>query len=304
VTSADGTNLTIFGYEKFVKETEVRTTTLSLEGTTATVTDASKDRIPLPDAPVPGNELCGAPLQGSAANFPNATDASGLEIGIGVALCDVSTIESDFTGDGGKDTVWVGIPAHNGRCADVADGTAVVAIDDTGDGLADGSYVGLRGWVACRAYAAADLDGDGIPELIVLIQSSATPTYGIYEAIKGPNTEPSSGLVPVTMTSDAPAMGLSAGDPLTLTTGGDEGYSYAVGCEGSQSSPVLVQWRSEHPIEGPGSDVRDIYVTKLRLAAETATVIDSQHTTQATSDPMPFDSLDSTGCGVRWFPPE
>jgi hypothetical protein len=137
-----------------------------------------------------------------------------------------------------------------------------------------------------------------------LIQGSATPTYGIYEAIIGPNMEPSSGLVPVSMTSDAPAMGLSAGDALTVTAGGDEGYSFAIGCEGFPTSPVLVQWRSEHPIEGPGSDVRDIYMTKLRVAAETATVIDSQHATQSTNDPQPFDSLNSTGCGVRWFPPE
>jgi Tol biopolymer transport system component len=303
-TSADGTDLSIFGYDKFEKETEIRATTLHLDGTTATVTEASKDRIPLADAVVPGNDLCGASLHGSAANFPDATDASGLDIGIGEPLCDVSELHADFTGDGSNDTVWVGMPARDGHCGDLAEGTAFVAMDDTGDGLVDGSYVGLHHCMACRAYAATDLDGDGIPELIVLIQGSATPTYGIYEAIIGPNMEPSSGLVPVSMTSDAPAMGLSAGDALTVTAGGDEGYSFAIGCEGFPTSPVLVQWRSEHPIEGPGSDVRDIYMTKLRVAAETATVIDSQHATQSTNDPQPFDSLNSTGCGVRWFPPE
>ena len=108
----------------------------------------------------------------------------------------------------------------------------------------------------------------------------------------------------IRIASNAPQMGLSAGETVTLTAGGDEGYSFAVGCEGFPASPVLVQWSSNHPIEGPGSDVKDVYVTKLRLSAVTATVVDSQHTTQPTSDPPPFDSLDSTGCGVRWFPPE
>jgi hypothetical protein len=303
-TSADGTDFAIFGYDKFEKQTELRTTTLHLDGTTATVTDRSKDLIALADAPVPGNQLCGAPLQGSAANFPNATDAAGLDIGISSTLCDVSELHADFTGDGSKDTVWVGVPARGGRCGHAAEGTAFLAIDDTGDGLADGSYVGIRNCMACRTYAAADMDGNGVPEVIVMIQGSATPTYGVYEAIVGPNTEPSSGVVPVTLTSDAPGMGLSAGDPLTLTTGGDEGYSFAVGCEGFPTSPVLVQWRSEHPTDGPGYDVTDVYLTKLRLAAETAAVVDSQHTTQLTSDPLPFDSLNSTGCGVRLFPPE
>jgi hypothetical protein len=196
----------------------------------------------------------------------------------------------------------VGQEAHDGRCSDpnFAYGRAIAAIDFTGDGLADATYDTIRDCVECRAYDAADLDGDGAAELIVLLQSSSTPVYGIYAAFQN-NTE-SPGLVPVVVTTDVPALGLSAGNPLTLTAGGDEGSSFAIGCEGSPAGPVLVQWRSYSPIEGPGSDVKDVYVTKLRLSAETATVVDSQHTTQPTSDPPPFDSLDSTGCGVKWFP--
>jgi hypothetical protein len=303
-TSADGTDLAIFGYDKFEKETEIRATTLHLDGTTATVTDASKDRIPLADAVVPGNDLCGASLHGSAANFPEATDASGLDIGIGVPICHASKVVADFTGDGQKDTAWVGEETHDGRCSDpdFTGVTGVVAVDLDGDALAEDSYVVIDECMGCRAYAAADLDGDGTPELVVLLASSATPVYGIYEAFQ--NAEPP-GIVPVTMTNEARAMGwtgLSAGDDLKIIAGGDEGYSFAIRCEGFPASPVLVQWSSYHPIEGPGSDVRDIYMTKLQLAGSTATVVDSQHTTQPTSDPLPFDSLDSTGCGVKWSP--
>jgi hypothetical protein len=302
-TLPNGSTFTIFGVDKLEPKADVQRTVLRLDGSTATVVGASHEKVPLSDAPVPGNELCGAPLEGSAANFPDATDASGIDIGIGVPICNVSKIVADFTGDGQKDTAWVGAEAHDGGCADpnFAYGRADVAIDLDGDGLADESYVSIDDCVECRAYAAADLSGDGTPELIVLLQSSATPVYGIYEALQ--NTEPS-GIVPVTMTNDARDMGLSAGEPLTVTAGGDEGYSFAIGCEDFPASPVLVQWSSYHPIEGPGSDVKDVYVAKLRLSAETATVVDSQHTTQPTSDPPLFDSLDSTGCGVRWFPPE
>jgi hypothetical protein len=302
--TASGTTLSIYGYDKMGAETDVRTTTLSIEPTsaTATVTDASSDRMPLDQAPVPRNELCAAPLQGSAANFPNATDASGLDIGIEAPLCDESKIVADFTGDGQKDTAWVGVEAHNGRCSTTGDDTGIVAIDDNGDGLADGSYASFPHCFECRTFAASDLDADGVPELIVLVQGSATPTFEIYEAIRGANVEPPDGVVPVTTGTDVQAMGLTAGDPVTLTAGGDEGSSFAIGCEGFPSSPVLVQWNSYSPIEGPGSDVRDVYVTKLRLSAGVATVIDSQHTSQPSSDPPLFDGLHSTGCGVRWFP--
>jgi WD40-like Beta Propeller Repeat len=302
-TSAGGTDLSIFGYDKFEKETEIRATTLHLDGTTATVTEASKDRIPLADAVVPGNDMCGASLYGSAANFPEATDASGLDIGIEVSLCNVTTVVADFTGDGRKDTAWVGDEAPDEGCSDpnFAGVRGVVAIDLDGDGLADGNYVAIVNCMGCSAYAAADLDGDGSAELIVLQQGSATPVYGIYEGFQ--NTEPP-GIFPVTLTNDATGMGLSARDQLLVTAGGDEGYSFAIGCEGFPASPVLVQWSSYHPIEGPGSDVRDISMTKLELAGVTATVVDSQHTTQPTSDPLPFDSLNSSGCGVRWFPPQ
>jgi hypothetical protein len=301
-SSPSGPRLIVYDVEKGTDRADVQSTDLAFSGTSATVIDVSHERVPFSEAPAPKSELCGAPLQGSAANFPESTDASGLDIGIGVPLCNVSTIGADFTGDGRKDTVWVGMPSRGARCPLPGNGEGFVAIDVTGDGSADGSYSGIRYCFVCRAYAAADLDGDGVPEVIVLIQASSTPEFGVYEAIRG-NVEPPEGILPVTMSTDAPSLRLSAGDPVTLTTGGDEGYSSAVSCEGSATSQILIQWSSQHPVDGPGSDVRDVYVTKLQFSGETATVVDSQHTTQPTSDPLPFDSLHSSGCGVDWFPP-
>jgi WD40-like Beta Propeller Repeat len=292
--------LNVFGYDKFDDPTKVITDSVQIVGTTADVMGESTVSKSLAEAPVPGNELCGAPLQGSAANFPNGAHSDQMDIGIGNPLCDVSKVVADFTGDGQDDTALVGMEGRDGRCTNAAEGTEIVALDSTGDGLPDGGYDVNDGCVGCEALAAADLDGDGLPELIVLHESSATPVYELIKIVR-PGTE-SSGLVPIRISPDVPQMGLSANETLLLTAGGDEGSSFAIGCEGPPDAPVLVQWSSQHPVDGTGSDVRDVYETKLKLSSVTAAVIDSQHVTQPTSDPLPFDPLHSNGCGVQWFP--
>lgn len=299
----DGATFTVQSVDHLPPDAVVRSTVLRVDGTVATVIDATKERVAIGAAPAPGNTLCDGPIYGSASNFPNAADSTTMDIGIGEPLCDVSTVVADFTGDGRDDTALVGMEGRNGRCTNAAEGTEIVAMDTTGDGLRDGGYFVNAGCLLCRAYAAADLDADGIPELIVLHQDSATPVYELIEASVR-STPEETGLVPIMLGSDSPQMGLSAGQGVTLTAGGDEGSSFAIGCEGSPDSPIVVQWRSQHPVDGPGADVRDVYETKLSITGTEATVVDSQHTTQPTSDPLPFDSLDSSGCGVQWFPPE
>lgn len=299
----DGATFTVQSVDHLPPDAVVRSTVLRVDGTVATVIDATKERVAIGDAPAPGNTLCDGPIYGSASNFPNATDSNTMDIGIGEPLCDVSTVIADFTGDGRDDTALVGMEGRNGRCTDAAEGTEIVAMDTTGDGLPDGGYFVNAGCLMCRAYAAADLDADGTPELIVLHQDSATPVYELIDASVR-STQEETSLVPIMIGSDAPQMGLSAGQGITLTAGGDEGSSFAIGCEGSPDSPIVVQWRSQHPVDGPGSDVRDVYETKLSITGTEATVVDSQHTTQPTIVPLPFDSLESSGCGVQWFPPE
>ena len=298
-SSPSGTTLTIFGYDKFDPRTELRTTTLRIDGATATVISASHDRMPLAEAPVPGNEICGAPLHGSAANFPDATNASGTDIGIGTALCNVSELRADFTGDGNPDTAWVGNPARGGRCTDPAETSAIVAMDYTGDGLADGSYASLPRCLLCRTYAATDLNADGASELVVLLQASSTPEYAVYGASQATGTE-SPGAYPMFISTGNAENGFPDGSQLTFSAGGDEGYSYAVRCEGYPNAPVLVLWRSEHPIEGPGADIRTVYETKLQLVSGAFAVVDARRFTQPTSDPSPF-GVASQACGVDWF---
>ena len=89
--------------------------------------------------------------------------------------------------------------------------------------------------------------------------------------------------------------GFPDGSQLTFSAGGDEGYSSAVRCEGYPTAPVLVLWRSEHPIEGPGSDVKNVYETKLQLVSGAFAVVDARHFTQPTSDPSRV-GLDESRC--------
>ena len=113
-------------------------------GATATVVGASHDRVPIADAPAPGNTLCGTPLYGSASNFPKAAPKpETVDIGLDAPLCDVSTLKADLDGDGKQDTAWVGSFAKNGRCGASDTRDAIVAVDLDGDGLADGSYATL-----------------------------------------------------------------------------------------------------------------------------------------------------------------
>ena len=75
-TLPNGSTFTIFGADKMDPNANVQVTDLRIAGATATVVGASHDRVPIAEAPAPGNTLCGTPLHGSAANFPEAVAAN------------------------------------------------------------------------------------------------------------------------------------------------------------------------------------------------------------------------------------
>jgi hypothetical protein len=303
VTFDDGsTGFVIDSGDKSGSTADVSSEVFTLEGSIMRALDAGKQTLPLSDLPLPRTTLCGAPLYGSASAFPNAApDPKTVDIGLDAPLCDVSTLTADFNGDGTQDTAWVGTFAKNGRCPTGDASDAIVAIDFNGDGLADGSYATLPRCLICGAYAATDLNADGASELVVLLQASSTPEYAVYGASSGTRSDPP-GVYPMFVSTGNAENGFPDGSQLTFFAGGDEGYSYAVQCEGYPNAPILVLWRSEHPIEGPGADVRTVYETKLQLVSGAFAIVDARHFTQPTSDPLPFDPT-SKACGVDWFSP-
>jgi hypothetical protein len=108
-----------------------------------------------------------------------------------------------------------------------------VAVDLDGDGLAENEFRPLSTCLFCRPYAAADLSGDGVLELVVLEEASSTPTYSVFE-VSVPTSERSPGIYPVFVgRSGNPRMNLDAREQLRLTLGGDEGFSGGIRCDGA-----------------------------------------------------------------------
>ena len=136
-------------------------------------------------------------------------------------------------------------------CKDLPyDEKGIAGIDTDGNGLIDGHTAVLPWCLDCSPFAAIDFNADGASELAILLQSSSTPQYGIYEAASaGSGREP--GLYPAIVGPGSEQF--PEGDPLIFLTGGDEGFSGAVKCEGFPDHPVLIVWASSGPwMAAPG----------------------------------------------------
>jgi hypothetical protein len=247
-------------------------------------------------------DLCGSPASWPE-DFPTYPDAAsltpelpGVDVGHGERLCEPSTIDGEFDGDPGTETVWVGAYVRGDRCGDPFL-YSVAMIDLDADGAADGVR-SLPRCTQCASFAAIDFDADGVDELVILLQGGTTPEYAVYESSRW-DSERSPGLYPLFVHPGAPSTGFPEGSALTFNAGGDEGSSFAVECEGFPEAPVLVLWSGEHPVDAPGSDVTAIRMTKLRLSDGAFAAIASDSYEQPTTDPLPFDGR-AAACGVEW----
>jgi hypothetical protein len=233
---------------------------------------------------------------------PTETTEPGTDIGLGFPVCNVTALERiDFLGDGVDGTAWTyAKQAADGSCPDRSyDGRFFLAVDFTGDGLADDSWGPFEYCGGCEPYGALDLNADGADELAVLAQWGSTPQYLLFSV--RPNAEGTPSLRPISVAAPgAPAAELAPGEPLDFWTGGDEGFQGAVACEGYPDDPVLVIAWSRHPIEGSGSDVYDAHITRLSLESDGLLhVLSEANFTQPVDEPLPppFGS-DSRACGL------
>jgi TolB protein len=245
------------------------------------------------------------PVIGSGQT-PSPTPSAGAEgrdIGLGFPLCNIEQLEGiDWYGDGTEGTAWTGARTNDGgRCPSAGDGEYVVAADLDGDGIAEPGGMGfLEFCLLCHPFAATDLSGDGVLELIVLEQASSTPSYSIYE-VSVPTSERSPGIYSIVVAPPGyPPGGFPGGEPIRFSSGGDEGFSAAIDCEGYPEAPVLVVAWSDYLVE---VDVmEDVYVTRLRLGQDGAFhVISSEHVRQDVGDPLPIDPA-GKACGVDFNP--
>jgi Tol biopolymer transport system component len=97
-------------------------------------------------------------------------DVSGTLRGVG-AVCGVTSVEGDFTGDGTIDTAYVFEPEPEGGCAGPNENSQYVGVAG-----ADGVVVAISDELTtcldlfgCSAFAAPDVDGDGSAEIAISI---------------------------------------------------------------------------------------------------------------------------------------
>ena len=295
-TGDAGTLFELYGTEKLTPA-QVMTTSMVVQGATATVTAITNDTMPFDQAPMPGTDLCGAPLFGSAAGLASTP---GVNVGLDVNLCNVATLSADFDGDGARDTAYVGLPVGDRGCKDLPyDEKGVAGIDTDADGLIDGHTAVLPWCLDCSPFAAIDFNADGASELAILLQSSSTPQYGIYEAaLAGSGRDP--GLYPAIVGPGSEQF--PEGDPLIFLAGGDEGFSGAVKCEGFPDHPVLIVWASSSNVDGGVGSPRDVVMTKLTMQPDGSfAAVDALHQQQVVGDPPLFDGS-GKACGVDWDP--
>jgi hypothetical protein len=90
----------------------------------------------------------------------------GQDIGLGFPVCDVTSVEGTFA-SGVDGVAYVATRTGDLGCPAPGDGLQLVAVDVTGDGTADASFGPLECDWFCSAFAAPDVNGDGVDEVLI-----------------------------------------------------------------------------------------------------------------------------------------
>lgn len=230
-----------------------------------------------------GDSVPGSPNE-EARSSASEPPSEGRDIGLGFRVCRVVEVDGlDLGGGTTESTAWTATDVRpDGRCSHSQASSYFVAIDLDGDGSADASSKPMRHCFACRPVAAPDMDGDGNGELLVLEQGGSVSSYSFYDVATRNDR-----VVVVPIQVKPPGhrrAGHVPGKPLRFWVGGDEGYSAAATCTGYPGDPVLVVTWSNHPIEGPGSEVTEVHRTSFRLRKGAFRVVDATDGQEATDD--------------------
>jgi Tol biopolymer transport system component len=235
---------------------------------------------------------------------PPAPDEPGRDIGLGFNLCRLGALNGiDFLGDGVNGTAWVGTRlAKDGSCPPLYEGESIVAVDVDGDGSAESWAGPLARCIGCSPFDTADLNADGVQELVVTLQYGSVVEYTLFafQPVPG-NGLPE--LQQVTVAEPGSLPNFRAGKPVSLWAGGDEGYSARIECENYPDAPVLIVTTGDHPVEGPGSETRDVVRTRLVLGTDgMISVQGTERFTEPTNADPSAVSFTGRACGVAFYP--
>ncbi|MGH2673302.1 MAG: hypothetical protein ACRDHC_10025 [Actinomycetota bacterium] len=244
----------------------------------------------VPD-PSPGETVVPEP---TPTESPSPDDSQ--DIGLGFPVCNVSTVSGVF-GTGVSGTAFVGTKAGDTGCPGLGDGFQLVAVDVSGDGLADASYGPLKCEQWCSAFAAPDVDGDGTDEILVQNVEFSIVGLKLFEVV---SSESERAVFPVMVEppGDAPFgfQGFEGGEEPQFWIGGDAFIADAIRCEPGEGGRLLISTTGEsRPHDSP--DAR-FFATETTFILEGGLlhVLDVRETID---DPT---SLVTTGCGADLDP--
>ena len=193
---------------------------------------------------------------------PSPTRSGPINIGLGFPACDVRTIHADLDRNGTIDAVSVATKMSDvPNCPAPGTSTQVLVVDLNGDGKADASGGPLACPTGCEPFATPDVDGDGLPEIAIVVDRPADGTKRIQ---LWDLTTPPGGSLAVIPFVDA------NGDPATFTWGTDGTNRYGVSCTSRTSPPLVTEWQaiptgpgswhiSEHGYHVVGTDLRSAF---------------------------------------------
>jgi hypothetical protein len=164
------------------------------------------------------------------------------DIGLGFPVCNVTSVAGVFA-PGVNGSAWVATKTGDLGCPSLGEGLQVVAVDVSGDNVADTSFGPLECDPWCSAFAAPDVDGDGTDELLVQNIQFTIAGVRLYDV----GSDPQPTVMPVTVASPGyPGEGLAPGAESQLWIGGDAFDSDTLRCFEDQTPPagpgrVLIQ---------------------------------------------------------------
>lgn len=196
------------------------------------------------------------PLPATGATLaPSPTpsgNVDGEDIGLGFPVCDVTSVAGVFA-SGVNGTAWVATKTGDLGCPSLGDGMQVVAVDVSGDGVADTSFGPLECDPWCSAFAAPDVDGDGTDELLIQNIQFTIAGLRLYDV----RSDPQPAVAPVTVASPGWGEGLAPGAEPQFWIGGDAFDAETLRCfEAGPTGPgrVLIQTSaSQVPPDSPDS---------------------------------------------------
>ena len=231
---------------------------------------------------------------------PADVPPTGKDIGLGFPVCNVTSVSGVFA-PGVDGTAWVATKTGDVGCPSLGDGMQVLAVDVSGDGVADTSFGPLECDPWCSAFAAPDVDGDGTDELLIQNIQFSIVGLKLFEVQLG---DGGAALGPVTVAPPGyPRGGLEAGAEPQLWLGGDAFDVDTLRCEDSPEGRVLIHTTAtEDPPDSTDAVWRATETTYSLNDDFTASIVQVRKFTEPVGPGPPSFQSGETLCGSNIGP--